>query len=633
MPQRHQALLSGKRVQVRIPLRARRRVKPLEQHGSAEWQRKFRVMPKSGAKPGPWRDEFTPHLPQILDEYDKPWVREMYYCGPERDGKTNGMLSALGRGQTCAPGNFFYMMSNEKKSQQIFELMIKPMFSICSPLRKLLTGRANDFRIDDVKLNNGIIGFACHASSAASLASFPAKYLFADEVDKNDEVTGTETSSIELLRKRMRELEDGKLFAASTPAGKFIYKLVYSSVQVFRFEMQCPHCHDWFIAGEEGLHIPDGATVESLKSGEHVAMQHCQVEGCGAELSHDEFRVARKNARKVIVNGDDVKRPESVGVHRSAWDCHLIPLKEIAIAKVKADTGGLAAKRDYAHGYKCEDHKTENISREETNILILCDDRPEGVLPDVDIAALLLTVDTQMNHFWYVLRAFAFGMEQESWQVRCGQLQTFAAIEQMMYEMEFKNAAGLAHRINAVAIDTGGTKHEGDDHSRTYEVYNWAIQHPIVYPFKGAKRQAAPYRASNQQFFPGTNKAIPGGLKLYNVNANFYKDELDRRLSVNPTDPGAFHLHSGFAAPHLELPIEQRPPSLLNEYARHMCGEHRDDSGQWDKRGGRRHDYWDCEYMQIALTDILGVKFWVKPEEQQLSQPKRRVISKGVKRD
>ena len=627
LPEHIREKLSGLQVKVKISSGARLRLRSPENISTADWAVKYRMMPQSEANKGPWRHEYIPHAPQIFEEYDKPYVKEIYYCGPERDGKTNIMTSALGRGQTVAPGNFYFMMPNEKKAEEVSKFKIQEMFNLTKPLRKLLTGKVNDFTVSNARLANGVLGFMAHATSAASLASFSGKYLFGDEIDKNDETVGKETDSVSLLKKRMRDQEDGKLFCASTPAGKFIYKLATQSVRVYEWHMQCPHCHEYFHANDEGLHIPDGATAETIKSGEHVAVQHCQIQGCGAELTEREFNEARKSARKFAIKGADIQRPESVGILRTAWDCTLIPLKEIAESKAKADAGGLAAKRDYAHGYQCINYKGVKVTVAEDRILVLCDDRPEGIIPaGVDIADLLLTVDTQMNHFWYKIRARAYGMAQKSWLIDCGQVQTFSGIEEMMYKKEYLSAQDdngntQAHHITGVAIDTGGTKHDGDDYSRTYEVYDWARNHPIVKAFKGAKSGSKPYSVTRLDFFPN-GKPIPGGLLLYNVNTNYYKNELFRRLSIQPDKEGVMLLHSGYTSAHLEIRPELRPPNNLKEYAKHMCGEERGESGQWNKVGSRRHDLWDCEYMDIALADILGTRYLKVPGSDPVNKNK-----------
>ena len=63
---------------------------------------------------------------------------------------------------------------------------------------------------------------------------------------------------------------------------------------------------------------------------------------------------------------------------------------------------------------------------------------------------------------------------------------------------------------------------------------------------------------SNQEFWPGTNKPIPGGLKLYNLDTHAHKDILADKLKIDITDSGAFVLHSGYSSHQQEM-MEKHP--------------------------------------------------------------------------
>ena len=65
--------------------------------------------------------------------------------------------------------------------------------------------------------------------------------------------------------------------------------------------------------------------------------------------------------------------------------------------------------------------------RNEDAILALCDDRPRGMVPGFDleqktsrVATLLATVDTQLHYFRYVIRAWGYGENAETWLVQEG---------------------------------------------------------------------------------------------------------------------------------------------------------------------------------------------------------------------
>jgi len=611
LPEHIRRGLSGKEVAFDLAKPVRMRLRSPEKIRVSEWAERFRIVAE-GAHEGLWRHELAPHTVKIMDTYGLPWVREVWFCGVEQSGKTNTMINCLGWAIDCDPGNAFYLMPTEDTSAKVVGGKLKPTLQRSPRLARYLSDRQDDTTLARINLRHGVTILPAWANSPSSLATWTAKHCFGDEVDKYPALSGREADPITLLKKRNRNYKGRfKRMFCSTPAGMFIYKGMLNCHQVWEFRVVCPECGEEIRMDADHLVIPEGATAEQIER--DGCSYACN--GCGVEWDDDDRESAIRAGRWVCVQGAEVSRPAKVGFHHRAWECLDVPLAEIGAAWVKSNTGDMAAKIAWANGYEAVDYVEEKVDRDEEQILLLCDDRPTGIVPAAPIVSLLLTVDTQSTYFWYVLRAHGYGMDQESWMVRCGQLQTFEAIERLMYELDFLDANGVAYRVGAVAIDTGGTQKEGEDTSRTYQVYDWARNHPMVYPFKGAKRQAAPFRVSHVDFFPGTNKPIPGGLKLYNINSNFYKDELSRRLLIPPTDPGAFHLHSGFEAHHLQESL--RPANGLKEYARHMTAEYRDERGQWLTLQHRRHDYWDCEVYQIALADILDLRYELRPEERE----------------
>jgi len=139
-----------------------------------------------------------------------------------------------------------------------------------------------------------------------------------------------------------------------------------------------------------------------------------------------------------------------------------------------------------------------------------------------------------------------------------------------------------------------------------------------VFAARGAQgRKAQLVTVSKQDFLPGTNKAIPGGLLLYNLDTHAHKDHLANKLQIDPTDPGAWVLHSGYST--IQHLLMQKSPEIrmangLEEYARQMCVEYRDDKGLWQCPDGKANHLWDCEYMGLALALYLGFQNMVRSE-------------------
>jgi hypothetical protein len=50
--------------------------------------------------------------------------------------------------------------------------------------------------------------------------------------------------------------------------------------------------------------------------------------------------------------------------------------------------------------------------------------------------------------------------------------------------------------------------------------------------------------------YPGTNKPIPGGVRLARLNTGYYKGKLSSYLDIAPADPGAFPFSCGVRVLH-----------------------------------------------------------------------------------
>ena len=308
------------------------------------------------------------------------------------------------------------------------------------------------------------------------------------------------------------------------------------------------------------------------------------------------IQAGRWQARK----GGDLLRPAKVGFHHRAFECLDVPLEEIAAAWLKAQAGDHAAKVAWANGYEAENYEDEVSERKEDNILLLRDDRREAELPSDPIAAISAVADMQKRGFWYKITAWGYGIEQESWLLKAGFVDSWEALRKLFYESEFTDPRGTKHTITLRGMDSGGGESDESELSRTAESYLFAYKNPGMLLFKGQQRMTALHRYSPQDKIPGTNRALPGGLAYYLLNATQWKNRLAAKLMVSPADPGAWHLHR----------------DVGDDFAKQMCVEGRDEKGHWQNPKNKANHLWDCSYMEMALIDIHQVKLWPEPKAQ-----------------
>ena len=63
---------------------------------------------------------------------------------------------------------------------------------------------------------------------------------------------------------------------------------------------------------------------------------------------------------------------------------------------------------------------------------------------------------------------------------------------------------------------------------------------------------------------------------------------------------------------------------MTEEQASHMCSEYRDDKNMWQCPSNRPNHYWDSAVMALVASDVLQVKFWVKPTEEAQIKPAKK---------
>ncbi|MCE1171626.1 MAG: phage terminase large subunit family protein [Azovibrio sp.] len=293
-----------------------------------------------------------------------------------------------------------------------------------------------------------------------------------------------------------------------------------------------------------------------------------------------------------------VERPIKVGFHFSAFCSPFVSLGKIAAQAIRGQKDPKAEVTLY-NKMLALPYRPEEALRSEDLILALCDDRPPGLVPALAVA-LTAGVDVQHAGFYFTIRAWAPGPERESWLVRAGYVDSWAALEKALFQDQYLDAQGQPCVIGFGLVDSS-------DGNKSREVYDWCQVHPPMQPSKGQQKiTAQPYKLGKVETHPG--------LKLLHVNTTFYKNDLlDGKLRIAPVDAGAWHLHANH--PDGPPPEGKAVAGLLSDYARQLCAESRDERGIWQNPRVRANHYLDCEVLQLVCADYLGVRYMAQPAE------------------
>ena len=592
---------------------------------TADWAETYERWVTISDKPGPWKNENNPALKGLMDLMD--YARKLFVLlkGVQTGGTEAAQNFIFKKADTAAGAIGLYVMDSEKKLKRIMNTRIVPTFEKTPKLKQRMSLNPDDTTNYSIKLQNGFVLNGAWATSQAMTSSDPCILVVIDEIDKSKDAI-----NIQEAKDRITTYErEGKVLILSTPSFEDgpIMKELRDCEVIYDYHVGCPACgarqvmkfenFTWLDKDKPQENEHDRKKLANEIERDDLAEYICN--SCGV-LWDEYMRIKALHLGEWLPRHPVVKRPISIGAIYPSWDSPFKKMSSIVARWLRAQ-GDIGKLRGWYNNEAAEPFIEKLSERKEDDIMALRDDRPRGLVPK-DLAILLASFDTQKHGFYYEVRAFGSGQSCESWQVREGYLETFEDVEDILYHSEYKDIDGNLYPIHAAVMDSGGGTGTVPKHSRTAEVYEFCRKNKIVRPVKGRQTMTKTVSPTRIDHFPRTRKPIPGGITLYTINVTYFKDQLATKLEINPTDPGAWHLHSECHA----------------EYGRHMTAEYKDEKGKWQCPRNRANHYWDIGVYALALAEILQIKFWKgkratpkKPESAESNKPPKRPVrqSKG----
>ena len=591
----------------------------------SQWAERHRPITRGPYKGTIWKNSRAPYLPGIMDAAALPYVRTIIVCAAPQTGKSAAVDTFAGYRVDRAPGPALYIYPDESTCDENMKDRIIPMIRQSRRLSGYMTGTADDASSKRITLLHMEISMGW-ARSASKLGNKTIQDLYFDECDKFPRFAGlTEADPFSLGEARTTWYRwTKKVWKVSTPtveAGPIWQALTKEAAVRFDFEVWCPACGQRQVMEWGQFKWPDPSPAPEEMEARHLAEYECRT--CRTRWNDQVRDMACSKGRWISRAEDDPEtgrkveggielfaycdkyRPEKIGFQVPSWISWMVSLSQAAadFLRGKYDKGKL---RHWANAHCAQPWLEYAVERKEDRILLLRDTRPASLVPSGGVVSVITAgVDTQDMGFWYEIRAHGWGREQETWQIREGFILEWEALDRILWEDEYMDANGLKYFIRLVVQDAFGVK------ARTPQVYDYSRMHRgRHFPYKGEQQMQQPLKWGKIDTYPGTNKPIPGGIQLVHADTTYYKNLLAAKLEIGPKDPGAWHLHA----------------ETTEAYARHMCAEYRDPDTQiWQCRSGQPNHLWDCGVMNLVAADILGVKFWKRPEERQVQGSRSKV--------
>ena len=576
-----------------------------------EWSEEFMVLPKSAARPGPFRFERTPYARRIAQVLSPghPCKRVVAKVASQMF-KTQTAINAIGAWIHRAPANILALQPTDGLAKR-FSARVSQAIRNVAVLRECVseqksrdkrnTTQAKDFRGDATLYINT-------AGSASNLAEITARYLFIDEVDRLPPLD--EGDSVEIAEARATQHErDCKFYEVSSPTIEGFSKIdelfKMGTQEVYR--VPCPGCGHHHELVLENFHYERDPDTGFMSKAWFV----CPETGC----------IIEENAKSTIFldeaaggtahwHATSTGDGETISVTMSAFYMPIGAISWLSLAR-QYDRARVALQRGDHTLMQAFYNTRLGLSyrnSESTTTAKQLRDRADAyaprVLPDQALV-VTMAVDTQPNRLELQIEGWGPGMEH--WVLDYITLigspaeppdapgSVWARLDEIR-STPLLHASGRPIMMSAYGIDASG--------SNTQDVYNYgsarkALNCTVLH---GATRPNRPIMGSapSRVDIEWGGTKTPGGVELWQVGTDVAKDWLSSRMQL--TDgAGAMHFHN-------QLPHEWADQMVV-EQPRTKWSKGRA-IREWVKPNGARNEALDVSVYNLAIAYQLGLHKW-----------------------
>lgn len=555
-------------------------LRPPENLTVSQWAEKYRVLDtKTSAVPGPWRNEKTPYLCGIMDEFNNYETEEIIFVKPSQVGGTEAMQNMLGYVIAQDPAPAMVVYPTDMLAKSVSENRIEPMILSCPQLSQ----RYNKQKSEKLELQfDGMYLSLEGSNSPSKLASKAIKYLFLDEVDKYPGASGREADPISLARERTKTFHNRKIFMTSTPTLKtgHIWKAKESADIEKHYFVPCPHCGSFIELKWAQVQFPGDESMSYADRAE-CAVYTCNE--CGGYIN-DADKV------KMLLNGrwQTVKQNTRFASKVVYWINTLYSpfvrfsdaAREFLFSKDDPERLQNFINSWLAEPWEDTKLKTsaELVNERQTQL-------KEFVVPDW---AKILTagVDVQENCLYWSIRAWGDNLTSQN--VAHGQAFGFGDIEDIM-NLEYRYESGDKVMVQLALIDSGNNADEVYDFCAS--AAEWAL------PCKGSSNpMLSHYKISRVN--KATSRAY--GMNLIIVDTGKYKDMIAGRMR-RPNGRGSWMVYNGCDREYAEQVTSEHKVLVKSSASKRR--------EEWVLKSSHADNhYLDCEVYAACAADILGVR-------------------------
>lgn len=555
-------------------------LKPPEELTVSEWAGKYRFLDeRSSSMPGKWKNEMTPYLVGIMDEFNNYQTEKIVFCKCTQLGGTEALNNMICFSVAQDPAPMMIVYPTSELADSVVEQRIKPMLKASKETKKHFKERNSNKK--ELQFDNMYISIV-GSNSPSELASRPIRYLFLDEVDKYPNESKKEADPISLAVERTKTFNNRKIYMCSTPTtrtGHIWEEKEKADIEKHYF-VPCPHCGEFIELKFSQIRWPDDNEKLSAADKAEFAQYICQE--CGSTINDsDKMEMLQKGEWRTVK--ENTKFTKTVAFWINTLYSPFTRFSQIAKAYLiaKDDTEAL---HNFTNSWLAEPWEDTKLKTSAETVMERQTDLPEFVVPEWT-RLLTAGVDVQETSLYYIIRAW--GEYLTSQLVTRGQVTSFRDIERVM-NLEYMKPDGTVKLVDLCLIDSG---------DQTDEVYDFAAMNSEwCLPSKGTSAMINYFKLSSVN--KTSSKAY--GMTLALVDGGKYKDMIAGRMK-RENGTGSWMVFDG-----IDL-----------EYCTQVTAEHKitEKGGggklrtRWvQKTSHADNHYLDCEVYGMAAADILGVR-------------------------
>lgn len=555
-------------------------LKPPEELTVSEWAGKYRFLDeRSSSMPGKWKNEMTPYLVGIMDEFNSYQTEKIVFCKCTQLGGTEALNNMICFSVAQDPAPMMIVYPTSELADSVVEQRIKPMLKASKETKKHFKEKNSskkELQFDNMYIS--IVG----SNSPSELASRPIRYLFLDEVDKYPNESKKEADPISLAVERTKTFNNRKIYMCSTPTtrkGHIWEEKEKADIEKHYF-VPCPHCGEFIELKFSQIRWPDDNEKLSAADKAEFAQYICQE--CGSTINDsDKMEMLQKGEWRTVK--ENTKFTKTVAFWINTLYSPFTRFSQIAKAYLiaKDDTEAL---HNFINSWLAEPWEDTKLKTNAETVMERQTDLPEFVVPEWT-RLLTAGVDVQETSLYYIIRAW--GEYLTSQLITRGQVTSFRDIERIM-NLEYMKPDGTVKLVDLCLIDSG---------DQTDEVYDFAAMNSEwCLPSKGTTSMVNYFKLSSVN--KTSSKAY--GMTLALVDGGKYKDMIAGRMK-RENGTGSWMVFDG-----IDL-----------EYCTQVTAEHKitEKGGggklrtRWvQKTSHADNHYLDCEVYGMAAADILGVR-------------------------